>query len=227
MYLSCIFTLFKYNIPLDVLPVIMHGKVANFFKPHRLLDVGSNCDKSTYFYIMRFLYENTMLIRSKGLHAILPSIFLSVPFFFFRIVLERVETKLEKPEVLLVDAWSCQGSCKHILFLFYFCLNSSLYEKWLFWREGADPSAKNDIPLQLFHSFAKPFNPHGGNMLEKYPAIDLFWWLTPPVHRKYINGASVVYIHIGPNLGGRGFVLLSPLFKTWGVQVGQILSQGY
>ena len=130
LYLSCIFTLFKHNIPLDVLPVTVRGQVANYFNPYRLLNEELNYDRSTYFYIMRFLYENTMLIRSRGLHAILPKIFLSVPFF--RIVLERVETRLNEPEMVFVDAWSCQGSCKHMLCLFYFCLNTSLYEKWLF-----------------------------------------------------------------------------------------------
>ena len=200
LYLSCIFTLVKHNILLDVLPVTVRGQVANFFNPHRLLEVGLNYDRSTYFYIMRFLYENTMLIRSTGLHAILAKIFRSVSFF--RIVLERVETRLDEPEMVFVDAWSCQGSCKHMLFLFHFCLNTSFYEKWLFWWEIADPSVKNHIPLQLFHPFVKPFNPHRGNILEKYPAIDLSWWLTQPARREYIIGASVVHIRIGSNLGG-------------------------
>ena len=133
LYLSCIFTLVKHNIPLGVLPVTVRGQVANFFNPYRLLDEGLNYDRSIYFYIMRFLYENTMLIRSRGLHAILPKIFLSVPFF--HIVLERVETILDKPKVVFPDAWSHQGSCKHMLFLFYFCSNTSL-RKVAFSREG-------------------------------------------------------------------------------------------
>ena len=49
---------------------------------------------------------------------ILPKIFLSVPFF--RVVLERVETRLDEPEIVFVDAWSHQGSCKHILFVLLF-----------------------------------------------------------------------------------------------------------
>ena len=213
LFLSCIFTLFKHNIPLDVLPITVREQVANYFNPYWLLDEGLNYDRSTYFYIMKFLYENTILIRSRGLHAILPKIFLSIPFS--RIVLDRVETRLNEPEMVFVDAWSRQGSCKHMLCLFYFCLNTSLYEKWLFWRECAHPSVKNDIPLQLFHPFVNPFNPHRGNMLVKYPAIDLFWWLTPPVRRKYIIGTSVVYIRIyrAESGGERVCLTLSPFRK--------------